>query len=79
MAIEGQTVAFNLSTMRLQPPTDTPKRVEWASTRQTSAQINTRPLFRRDFASYFASPKSERAQQTPELFADSFFGEHSRL
>ena len=79
MAIEGQTVAFNLSTMRLQPPTDTPKRVEWASTRQTSAQINTRPLCRTGFASGFTFPKLKRAQQTPVLFADSFFGEHSRL
>jgi hypothetical protein len=38
-----------------------------------------RSLWRRDFASCFAFPKFKRAQQTPELFADSFFGEHSRL
>ncbi len=40
MAIEGQTVAFNLPLTRLQPPDDTPKRREWAPTRQKLAQIN---------------------------------------
>jgi hypothetical protein len=79
MAIEKQTVAFNLPPARLQPRTDTPKRGEWASTRQRSAQINTKPFHRRDFASCFSRPKSERAQQSPVLFADSFFREHSRL
>ncbi len=72
MVIEGQAAAFNLPPTRLQPPTDTPKRGDRGPKRQTSAQINMRPLFRRDFASCFASPKLERAQQTPELFADSF-------
>jgi hypothetical protein len=79
MAIEGQTVAFNLPPTLLQTPVDTPKMREWAPTRQRSAQINMRSLCRRDFASCFARPESERAQQSPELFADSFFGEHSRL
>jgi hypothetical protein len=79
MAIEAQTVAFNLPPTRLQPPIDTPKTGERAPTRPTSAQINMRSLCRRDFASCFSRPESERAQQTPELFGDSFFGEHSRL
>jgi hypothetical protein len=79
MAIEGQMAAFNLPPTRVQPPTDTPKTGERAPTRQTSAQINTRPLCRTGFASGFTFPKLKRAQQTPVLFADSFFGEHSRL
>jgi hypothetical protein len=74
MAIEGQTAAFNLPPTRLQSPTDTPKRGDRGPKRLTSAQINMRSLRRRDFASYFSRPKSERAQQSPVLFADSFFG-----
>jgi hypothetical protein len=75
MAIEGQTVAFNLPPTRLQPPIDTPKTGERGPKRQRSAQINMRSLCRMGFASCFARPKSERAQQSPELFADSFFGD----
>jgi hypothetical protein len=59
----------------IRPATVATKRREWAETQWKSAQINTIPLFESDPVSGFAAPSPESAQQTSELFADSFLAE----